>query len=345
MRLLVLKLNHLGDNVVFVPAIQALKLIRPDWKITVLTTPNERALYAGKLGADEVLTTPKEAFDKSYRRPWVLARWLIRLRQVRADACLIAFDQGSVAHLAAKLSGARIRVGGNLEHIKVSGSLTHEVPMPDDGRPVTWNWAMMRTLAALLGEQGPFPDTPPAPSLDHLLTRSAGPVAGRRRVLVHPGSSRPINRWPADRFATVARSLATDHEVLWVRHGAEAAEAPEGCRGITVTSLEDFASLVQSSDLFLGNNSGPMHLANALGCPGVAVTGSSARGWDPYWHPQRWRALRVDGLACAPCESAHKTLPGCANLDHPMACLDAWSPRAVEEACRELLSRSQARSP
>lgn len=345
MRLLLFKLNHLGDNVVFVPVIQALRERRPDWTLTVVTTPNERALYGGPLGAHHVLTSPKETFDKAYRRPWVLLQWLLRLRMTRPDACLIAFDQGTVAHLAAKASGARIRVGGNLEHIKVKGSLTHEVPMPDDQRPVTWNWRMMQTLAALLGEAGAFPEAPPPPRLDHLVLPVGAPPEGRRRIVVHPGSSRPINRWPAERFAAVARALARDHEVLWIVHGDARSAAPEGCLATAVTSLDAFASLVSSSCLFLGNNSGPMHLANALGCPGVAVTGSSALGWDPYWHPERWRALRVEGLACAPCESARKTLAGCANLAHPMACLDLWTAEAVLAACRDLLRSPVALRP
>ena len=76
MKVVVFKFNHLGDNVVFVPAVQALRRLQPDWDLTLLTTPNEAELYRGPGGPQEVLTSPKAAFDRSHRRPWVLARWI-----------------------------------------------------------------------------------------------------------------------------------------------------------------------------------------------------------------------------------------------------------------------------
>jgi hypothetical protein len=84
-----------------------------------------------------------------------------------------------------------------------------------------------------------------------------------------------------------------------------------------------------------------MHLANALGCPGVAVTGPSARGWDPYWHRGRWTVLRHPDLYCAPCERIERELSGCANAESPMACLKYWTPATVEAACRERLARQE----
>jgi ADP-heptose:LPS heptosyltransferase len=104
-------------------------------------------------------------------------------------------------------------------------------------------------------------------------------------------------------------------------------------------SLGAFVSLLASADFFLGNNSGPMHLANALGLSGVAVTGASALGWDPYWYRERWMVLRHPSLACQPCERPNKVIAGCANTAAPLACLLYWSVDAVEAACRGALAR------
>jgi ADP-heptose:LPS heptosyltransferase len=344
-RIVLFKLNHLGDNIAFVPAVQALRSMCPDWQITVLTTPGAAELYGGPLGPQEILTCPKSAFDKSYRRPWELAWWIWSVRRRRPGACLVAFDQSNVAHAAARFSGAGVRIGGNLGRIRVTGSLTGEIPIPEDARPVTWNWRMARALAGSFGRAAQWPDEPPPPDLRHLLARGARPRGSRGRVVVHAGARRGMNQWPLERFASVAASLSRDFDVVWIAHGGTTGSAPAGVTAAPIDSLSGLAEWLAGADLFLGNNSGPMHLANALGCPGVAVTGPTAIGWDPYWHRDRWVALRHPDLYCAPCEKLALELPGCVNYASPMACLNYWNVRDVEAACRRLLDRAKGRAP
>ena len=88
-----------------------------------------------------------------------------------------------------------------------------------------------------------------------------------------------------------------------------------------------------------------MHLANALGCPGVAVTGPTALAWDPYWNPERWTALRHPDLECAPCERLTLEVRECANRASPMACMTHWTEARVEAACRLRLAGGQGRAP
>lgn len=337
MNIAVFKFNHLGDNVVFVSALQALRRRCPEWKITLLTTPREAELYKGPFGPQEVLVYTKRGFDRSYRRPWVLAWWMWTVRRRRPDACLVSFDQGSVAHALARLSGARVRIGGKLTPPRVAHALTEEIPMPEDQRPVTWNWRMTRALARSFGRDEGWPSEAPPPDLRHLLPNGARTAGSRRRILVHPGASRYLNQWPLEHFAAVARALSKEFEVVWITHEGTTGSAPPGVVDAPVTTLRDFAEWAASADLFLGNNSGPMHLANALGCPGVAVTGPSAPGWDPFWHRERWTNLRHPFLSCAPCEVLNKELDRCANAADPMACLKYWTTERVEAACRSRL--------
>jgi ADP-heptose:LPS heptosyltransferase len=143
----------------------------------------------------------------------------------------------------------------------------------------------------------------------------------------------------------VAGSLSRDFEVVWISHGDTTGPAPAGTVPTPVGSIGELARWLAGADLFLGNNSGPMHLANALGCPGVAVTGPSAMGWNPYWHRGRWSVLRHPDLYCAPCEKLERELAGCANTESPMACLRYWTPGKVEAACRSLLDRAEGPPP
>ena len=344
MKVVIFKLNAFGDNVVFVSAVQALRARCPDWHLTVITTPNEAELYGGPLAPQEILVSTKRAFNKSHRRPWVLGSWIWRIRRRRPDACLLAFDQGSAAHLIASLSGARVRIGGNVGHIRVGNRLTEEISLPEDARPVTWNWRMARALARAFGRDGGWPDEPPAPDLRHLLPNGARPPGSRRRVVVHSGASRAFNQWPPHHFASVAASLAGDFEVVWISHANTTGPAPGGAIRAAVNSIGELAGWLAGADLFLGNNSGPMHLANALGCPGVAVCGPSSIGWDPYWHRERWTVLRHPNLYCAPCEKLIAEVPGCANVASPMACFDYWTEEKVEAACRSRLLQASTRT-
>jgi ADP-heptose:LPS heptosyltransferase len=343
MKVVIFKLNNLGDNVVFVPAVQALRERCPDWQLTLITTPSESEFYRGPLEPQRIITCPKPRFNKAYRRPWELARWVWTIRRIRPDACLVAFDQSNVAHLVAKLSGAKVRIGGNLERIRVTGSITEDIPIPEDLRPVTWNWRMARALARAFGRDSGWPESPPPPDLRHLLPGGPRPAGARKRVVVHPGAGGYLNQWPRERFAAVAAALARDHEVIWIAHGRTAGPAPAGTAGTEVNSIAELAGWLASADLYLGNNSGPMHLANALGRPGVAVTGPTTTGWDPYWGRGRWTVLRHPNLPCQPCEKTTVALEGCANTASPMACLKYWTPEMVEAACRSQLDREPGR--
>lgn len=344
MNVVLFKLNSLGDNIVFVPVVQAIRHRCPDWQVTLVTTPSEAELYQGPLAPHQTIVVPKPRFNKAYRRPWELGRWIWKIRRSSPDACLVAFDQSNVAHLVSKFSGARVRIGGNLGRIRVARSVTQVVPIPEDLRPVTWNWRMARALARSYGRDDGWPQDPPPPDLRHLLAPGARKVAARMRVAVHAGAGGDLNRWPQDRFAAVARSLSRDFEVVWIRHGLSADPAPEGTTVATVASIAELAGWLASANLFLGNNSGPMHLANALGCPGIAVTGPTTFGWDPYWNRSQWTVLRHPDLACQPCEKPIVALEGCANLASPMACLKYWTAEAVEAVCRSRLSRAMGQT-
>lgn len=340
MRIAVFKFNNLGDNVIFVPVVQALRARFPEWRITLFTSPREAELYAGPLAPHQIILCRKHRFEKSYRRPWELAWWMLRARLQRPDACLLPYDQATATHLVAKFTGARVRIGGNLSHIRVRGSLTEEIRIPSDGRLATWNWEMGRALATALGRGADWPDRAPPPDLRHLIDSPAASRTDRPRVVVHAGSSRPLNRWPEEKFAAVASALAADADVVWIKRPEVPGEAPPGTRAIEPSTLRELATALGGARLFVGNNSGPMHLANAIGTSGVIVVGPSAFGWDPYWHRERWRLLRPRGLECAPCEVPNEETLACANTAFPMACFAAWSVDAVVAQCRELLAQA-----
>lgn len=343
-RFLIFKVNHLGDNIVFLPVVEALRECFPDSRILVVTSPVEAVLYQGPLGATEIFSPcPRERFNGTWRRPWTALRWLLRLRSFKADGCLISYDQANFPHLLASRVGGPVRIGANMRYIRVRKSVTHVVPPPPDWNIVRWNWEMGRELAAAFGRGHLWPVLPRAPDLRHLL--SSPPHQGtRKRVVIHGGSKSEFRRWPLEKFADLGRRLAADHDVIWIN-------TPEN-RGVPIDSrwtlaeppdLAALATVLASCDLYVGNNSGPMHMANALGRSGVIVSGPSSRGWDPYWYPERWTVLRHPALPCLPCEIPDVGILGCSHLAAPLACLHYWDAARVEAACRASLSTDRHR--
>ncbi len=336
MNLLILKVNQLGDNVVFLPVVQTLRRLVPDWRITLFTSPVAAPLYAADLAPEQVVTIPTGEFNRAWKRPWKLPPLWQTAWGTRADATLVANDQSNVAHLLALLCGGKVRVGVRRDYIKVPGSLTHPTSVPAKMAAARMNWVLAGRLLEAFGESG-WPEEPPLPKLNHL---AGAEKPCRRKVVIHSGGSIEIKRWFAERFVELANRLVADCEVVWIAQGEKAERAlSAGVKVVQPGSLESFVQLLASANLFVGNNSGPMNLAVALGCPGVIINGPSSFIWDPFWHPERYLMLRDRSLPCLPCDSEIQPAVGCLNLENPMGCMKAWSVEVVEKNCREWLER------
>ena len=339
MNLAIIKTNHLGDNVVFLPVVQELRRRFPDWRLTLLTAPRVAELYTADIAPENLLTVEPAALQRAWRRPHEFLRWWRELRRREFHASMIGYDQSSTAHALAWLAGGRTRVGGAGLRIRLRGTLTRGVAWQPGWSIAQWNWEIARALLADLGERA-WPDAPPPPQLSHL---APGEIRQPRRVVIHAGSKWPYTRWALDRYTALAGHLARDHEVLWIS-APEAAPSvlPPGVTAVASPDLSSLARLLKSAALFVGNNSGPMHVANSLGTPLVVITGPSDRAWDPAWHQERTTVLRTPRLGCQPCERVH-FLPGqCTNTVEPMACLARWSVDAIEATCRSRLALSLA---
>ena len=166
----------------------------------------------------------------------------------------------------------------------------------------------------LLGQpaEGPMPGPAlsPSPSLTDAWRRRLGgaePVVG-----LFPGSNAPARRWPAERFAEVARALLAEGRRVVVvggpgdsaAAGTVAAGAPGALNVCGETDLPGLAALLSQLRLLVTNDTGPMHLAAAVGIPTVSVWGPS----DPEETspPGAGHVLVTGpGLACMPCRRNH----------------------------------------
>ena len=162
-----------------------------------------------------------------------------------------------------------------------------------------------------------------------------------RWVALQPGARWSNKRWPAEYFAELVRRLADDYEdlsfaILGSNDDTALGERivraePERCLDLTGrTSLSEMIEWIRFSELMVTNDTGPMHVAAALGKPVVALFGpTEPRRTGPYGQIER--VIRLTSLACAPC------LKDSCAYHKPFECLRGVSPSAVqEEVCRRL---------
>jgi ADP-heptose:LPS heptosyltransferase len=346
---LVYRCGTLGDTLVAVPAIQALRATFPTARFTLMTAHDP----GGKLWADEVVrefgwfdaTLVYESAE--LRSPLGLARVLGRVRRARPDL---------VAYLASDRN-SHLRLWRDRAFFRLAGTRAFLAPTPS---PRSRPWGRLRRPRGLLPFEAErlleacsrrgigdgtvrfeLPDGPEHATRIAALVEAAGIDPARPLVALCPGSKQAIKRWPVERWITLATRLVAETDaVIAIVGGPEEAEIgtamvgrlPAG-RGVMLaarTTVLESAALLRRCALYVGNDTGAMHLAAAVGTPCVAVFAARepARSWHPYGDGHV--VLRRDEVSCAPCYRSQCTTQG-------LRCLLGIEVEQVWTACRALL--------
>lgn len=265
-RILIRGTNWLGDSVISVPAVRAIKRGRPDAHVTVAAPEKLAAVWKLVPEVDEVLSLPGGS-------PFGVAR-LLKSRDAFDVAVL--FPNSLRSALEVWLAGIPRRVGFAGHHRR--RLLNQVVPeLPRNG-PLRHQVHHYLHLARHLGadvESAALPQALPRDRDDDQVVLGLCPGA----------EYGPAKRWLPERFAEVAARIATDRAVKWVLFGT-AADAENGkliadalgdrCENrIGQTTVDELASELGRCRLLLTNDTGTMHLATLLGVPVVAVFGST----------------------------------------------------------------------
>ncbi|MEZ2390348.1 glycosyltransferase family 9 protein [bacterium RCC_150] len=280
-RIVVLRGGGLGDLIFAIPAMAALKAAYPGATITLLGTPVHKALIeATKSPVDEVRILPfSEGVRPGYEDPDELDRFFAEMREQRFDLAVQLHGGGRYSNPFLLRLGARHTVGARTAD---AASLERTVPY------LYYQHEPLRALE-VAGFAGAFPvdlEARLAPAEDSGtlspgLGDSLGDTNAQPLVVLHPGATDPRRRWPEDRFAELAMACAGDGcQVVVVGDQSEKdlAERIANLAGpVSIRSLAgqlDMAGLVallSHSAVVVGNDSGPRHLAQALGVPTVGI--------------------------------------------------------------------------
>jgi ADP-heptose:LPS heptosyltransferase len=321
-RLLLIRLRSMGDCLLLTSPVRALKAEFPGFRISVLAEARFADCFDGNPDVEEILAV----------RSKTSAAARLSVRRFEAIVNL----HGGPSSTAFALMARGPRIGG--EHYQYRGLYGGLFPRPDPGRHTVeavlgmFGWLGLRAASPPPMRYEPHPEAAAS-------VRARAP-AGAYAVL-HPAAVLATKRWAADRFGAVARWLRGQGLAIVVTCGpgeeavlAAVARVHQDATGLSGLSIPELAELIRGARLFVGNDSGPMHLAAAVGTPTVAVWGSSDSGrWRPWDVEHR---VVQNPFACNPC-------PGyrCLVASSPL-CIESVTVDQVQAAAQALLERPEA---
>jgi lipopolysaccharide heptosyltransferase I len=306
MRIALVKLSSLGDVVHALPLARALARGRPGCELTWIVERREEAILRGNPDVDHVVAVDTRLWRREFRRPggghtvYLKVRGLVRrLRAGRFDAALDA--QGNLkSGLITALTRAPLRIGFALRDCREGGNAlftTRRVSLPPGPiHVVEENLALLAALGVARADAGvpvlPLPTDPVAEGVIARVLEKEGVKAETPLVVLNPGSGRAGKRWTVEAYRRVGEQLARRlgaRPVLCWGPGEEALARTiaEGMGEAPLippaTSILELVALLRRASLVVGADTGPIHIAAALGVPTVGLYGpTDARRNGPY---------------------------------------------------------------
>jgi exopolysaccharide biosynthesis WecB/TagA/CpsF family protein len=317
-RFLVIQLADIGDLILSTPALSALREARPAAHIAVLTTAHAAPILHDSGLADDIITFDKHTFDSlaallKPRNLLRLAQLLARLRRGRYDTILILHHFST--RLGALKFAALVWGAGSPRVVGLDNGngffLTHR--LPDEGFGAHHQAQYWLNLAALVGANA-------APRIAKIGISAADQAwadatlnhnDAKTWIAIHAGSGgySTARRWDAGKFAAVADQLSQRHDAQIVLVGGKGDDSAAVIAAMTQpaldltgqTTLGQLAALLGRCALFIGADSGVMHLAAAVDTPTVAIFGpSNHEAWSP-WQPDGHCIVVRSAPECSPC--------------------------------------------
>jgi heptosyltransferase-1 len=332
-RILIVRTSSLGDVVHALPVLSALRRHLPGAHVGWVIEESLAPLLAGHPDLDEILTVRTRHWG---REPFTagtfggVRRFVGALRRFEPDVVLDLMGNHK-AGVVALLSGGRRRIGaGRIDRREPSSAVWINEPVAAQGTHAVDRGLSLLAALGLPAEPADFagarllPGSPPAP-----------PAAAAPFVLIHPGAGWGNKRYPPAWWGEAARRLLASTGLparVAVAAGEEdlaaqvaAASAGAACE-VPAANLPALVALLRQARMALGGDSGPIHLAHALGTPVLMVMGpTDPARHGPYGAPERALAHLL------PCSFCH------ARFDEVKACLLELTPDRVAAQAAALL--------
>jgi len=353
-RVLLIRLRLIGDVVLSTPVIRALRRAFPDATLTYLVERDAAAVVAGNRDLDRIIAVER---TRGLRRVLDDAKLAWQLRRDRYDV-VIDMHGGPRSSWLALATGARQRIGYDMPGRQ--WMYTRTIRRARELRPrhsVLNQWDLLEGIEGWPGDAAdPARDAvamPVDPEADRRIVvrlRSAGVAPGHQLIVLHVSASNPFRRWPEPAFAEVVASLVSqspDRRVILSSGPSDrlaadrivaAARAllPAAARSQVIDfgefDLAELRALVERSVLFIGGDTGPLHVAATTATPIVAIYGPTLPARSTPWRNPSIpsESIEIADLPCRPCDQRV-----CAPGDY--RCLTAIKPADVVVAAERML--------
>lgn len=270
-RVAIIRLRSLGDCVLTTPAIALLKETRPDLEVGVVVEERFAEVFAGNSLVSTTIAPTWQA----------VRRW-------KPSLC-VNLHGGTRSQIMTALSGARWRAG--FAHHSTTLAYNIRIPRAQRILGVHRRVHTAEHLASAFFALGvPLKPVPRAQLFAH-----EAPLVERHAVL-HPFASAPEKQWAAERFAEVARYLQLWNITPVFLAGPADDISAFGAHAVLKGSLEQAKGVLANAALFIGNDSGPAHMAAAFGVPTLVLFSTSdAAIWGP-WQTESEVIVTRDGI-------------------------------------------------
>jgi lipopolysaccharide heptosyltransferase I len=298
--ILLIKPSSLGDIVMALPALSSLRRSFPQAKITWLVRPEFAAILEGHPHLDEIILFDRKFLARAWRDPAAfkgLTSLISRLRRARFDVVLDLQGLFRTASLA-WLSGCKKRFGPVWRQELAHHFYTTKIPPRLEWVHVIDYYAKLIEAMGAGDRRVEFtlPEKPAAAASARSLL-SQHKIDLERYAVIIPGSAQVSKCWPADRFAALADRLAAEHGLTVVATGGKSESAMiEQIRSLAKhsivnlagqTSLPELVEVLRQTKLVVSNDTGPGHIAGALGLPLVMMfSWSNPLRVGPYGRPE-----------------------------------------------------------
>ncbi len=347
-RVLCVRLDYMGDVLMCTPALRALRQAVPGREITLLTSAGGAAVAGMIPEVDRSLVWPAPWMKNSIaHEPALDFEMLARLRQENFDAAVI-FTTYSQSALPAAMACYLAGIGLRLAHCRENPYqlLSDWVPDPEPDKCLRHEVQRQLDLVAAIGascDNQKLSFAVPAEATEWASRQLRELEMPAQWVLLHPGASAASRRYPAASWSAVADLLVEQGLPVLFSGSADEAGLIEGIRAdmrgdsISLAGALDLGrlgALIAAAPVMVSNNTGPAHLAAALGTPLVDLYALT----NPQHTP--WQVASRVLYHMVPCRNCYKSV--CPQVHQ--ACLANVKPTEVVQAIRELLTAPETRT-
>jgi heptosyltransferase I len=320
MRVLVVRLGSLGDVVHAIPAAAALRRALPQSRIDWLVDSRHQEIVDLVTVIDRVI-----ALAAPTPRAWV--RVVRELRAVRYDVAL-DFQGLMKSAVLARASGAKRVAGFSLWHLREKSARPFytSAEEAEGGHAIRKNLRLLRAIGIDENDRIEFPlagyESPAIGALRAM-------IGSARFALINPGAGWPNKRWPPERFGALAAFVrdicSLTPVVLWGPGEAPLADAVvTASQGAAVlappTSVSDLVAVTRAADLLVAGDTGPLHIATAVGTPTVSLFGPTYPDRNGPWSEDDIVVSRADRCGCHRARRCHQAAWCLDDISVPEVC-------------------------